>query len=100
MNRTDIVRMVSNHESLPISLCEQVIGGLFEVMTVSLRAGEPVNIRRFGKFEPRLRGPVTRNNPRTGEPIDVPEKLSVGFIPSPALKDILNGIESDPDTEN
>jgi hypothetical protein len=25
LNRTDIVRAVSNHESLPISLCEKVI---------------------------------------------------------------------------
>lgn len=97
MNRTDIVRMVSNHRSLPISVCEQVIEGLFDVMTVSLKAGEPVNIRRFGKFQPRNRGPVTRKNPRTGEPIDVPEKVSVGFIPSPALKDILNEDEANGD---
>jgi nucleoid DNA-binding protein len=90
VNRTDIVRMVSNHESLPISLCEQVVGGLFDVLTISLKAGEPVNIRGFGKFEPRTRGPVTRRNPRTGDEINVPEKLSVGFVPSPTLKDEIN----------
>jgi nucleoid DNA-binding protein len=54
LNRTDIVRAVSNHESLPISLCEKVIGGLLDVLALSLAAGEPVNLRRFGKFEPRL----------------------------------------------
>lgn len=97
MNRTDIVRAVSNHESLPISLCEKVIGGLFDVISLSLAAEEPVNIRRFGKFEARKRAPVTRRNPKTGEAIDVPEKMGVGFVPSPALKDRINGIDSPDD---
>jgi nucleoid DNA-binding protein len=100
LNRTDIVRAVSNHESLPISLCEKVIGGLLDVLALSLAAGEPVNLRRFGKFEPRLRGPVTRRNPKTGAQIDVPEKVSVGFVPSPALKDRINGIESGDTSED
>lgn len=49
-----------------------------------------MSIRNFGKFEPRLKGAVTRKNPKTGASVEVPEKFSVGFIAAPALKARLN----------
>lgn len=59
-------------------------------VAASVACGEPVSIRKFGKFEPRRRSEVTRRNPKTGIEIHVPSKNSVAFLPAPALKERLN----------
>jgi nucleoid DNA-binding protein len=90
VNRTDVVRAVSNQTNLPVGQVETVVGALLDVIGLSLACGEEVNLRTFGKFEPRNRKPVVRRNPKTGVEHHVPEKVSVGFVPSPNLKDRLN----------
>lgn len=69
---------------------DAVVTKIIEVICLALTCGESVNIRNFGKFEPRTREPVTRKNPRTGTLVDVPRRHSVGFVPAPALRDRMN----------
>lgn len=90
MNRTDVVRAVANQERVPAALVQKVLSGFLDIVALSLSAGEEVALRDFGKFEPRPRRAVTRRNPKTGTAVDVPEKTSVGFKPSPTLKARLN----------
>lgn len=90
MNRSDVTRAVANLEGIPLATVEQVLGASLDVITLALAAGEPVNLRRFAKLEPRTRPAVTRRNPKTGEEIKVPERQTVAFLPSPSLKDRLN----------
>lgn len=90
MNRGDVVKAISDKEGLPATVVDQVLGSFFDTVAVGLSAGDDVNIRRFGKFEPRRRRAVVRLNPKTKIPISVPEKVSVGFVPSTNLKSRLN----------
>lgn len=90
VNRSDIVKMASNKTGMDAEEVDRVLTAALEAVSLSLAAGEPVNIRRFGKFEPRQRNAVTRTNPRTGLVMDIPEKTSVGFVPSVNLKERLN----------
>lgn len=115
MNKTDLVTVVARKESVvdllekhgmtivasgdgpPISvnqlhreIVDTVVDDVLEVIGMSLSAGEQVNLRGFGRFDPRDRKPVVRLNPATQEPIQVPAKRSVGFVPSQILKDRLN----------
>lgn len=90
MNRGDVVRHIADREEMPASVVDQVLASFFDTVGESLAAGHDITIRRFGKFEPRLRRAVVRKNPKTGEPISVPEKTSVGFVPSHNLKARLN----------
>jgi nucleoid DNA-binding protein len=69
---------------------ENAVDRVLDVIGASLACGEPVSIRNFGKFEPRLRSPVIRKNPKTGIPVDVPQRVSIGFVASPALKRRVN----------
>lgn len=77
-------------ERLAKEIVDAVVSDTIDTIALMLAAGEQVNIRRFGRFDPRDRKPVTRLNPATGEPIHVPAKRSVGFVPSQTLKDRLN----------
>lgn len=90
VNRSDIVKMASNQTGIAPEAVDRVLSAALDAVSLSLAAGEPVNIRRFGKFEPRQRNAVTRTNPKTGQIMDIPEKTSVGFVPSVNLKERVN----------
>lgn len=90
MNRGELIKAISETEQMPATLVDQVLTSFFDQIATSLASGDDVTIRRFGKFEPRKRRAVTRLNPKTKIPIDVPAKTSVGFVPSSNLKARLN----------
>lgn len=90
MNRGEIVKAISEDKQMAATLVDEVLSSFFDQIAVTLASGDDVTIRRFGKFEPRKRRAVTRLNPKTKIPIDVPAKTSVGFVPSSNLKSRLN----------
>lgn len=90
MNRSDVIRAISNQTRVPVAQVETVLGNFLDIIGLSLACGEEVNLRNFGKFEPRLRKAVTKRNPKTGDPLDVPERTTIGFVAAPALKDRVN----------
>lgn len=93
MNRSQAIAATATKSSLTPEQVEESIGAFLEVVTGTLVSGEPVTIRRFGKFEPRLRAAMTKPNPATGTLMDIPERLSVTFLPSDMLKDRLNNAD-------
>jgi nucleoid DNA-binding protein len=90
MNRGDVVRQIADQTEVPITIVDVVLGAFFDNVGDNVSVGEDVSIRKFGKFEPRHRRAIVRKNPRTGDEIAVPAKLSIGFIPSDSLKARLN----------
>lgn len=91
MNRGEVVKAITEDlTEVPATLVDEVLGSFFDQIASALASGDDVTIRRFGKFEPRKRRAVTRLNPKTKIPIDVPAKTSVGFVPSLNLKSRLN----------
>lgn len=90
MNRSEVVTMVSDVAEVDAEVADKVVGAFLDTVVLALAAGENVNLRRFGRFEPRQRAAVTRPNPRTGVEMQIPEKVSVGFVPSVRVKQRLN----------
>lgn len=82
MNRTDLVRAVSNKDNLPVAVVEQVVDSLVEVMRMSLAVGEEISMRGFGRFERKTLKETMRRTPATGELIRVPERTSIRFTPA------------------
>lgn len=90
MNKSDIVKGLANRESIGLVQADKLVNDVFDLIGLCLKCGEDVNLSGFGKFEVRSRRAVTRKHPRTGAPIEIPEKISLGFRPSPVLKGKLN----------
>jgi nucleoid DNA-binding protein len=88
INKTDIIDALA--QGRPREEARAILDDVVRVITLSLACGEKVSIRNFGKFEPRKHAPVQRRNPVSGDLMDLPEKISVGFVPSRSLKDRLN----------
>lgn len=91
MNRSEVITITAQRTEAPEPEVEKIVTAFFEVCTEVLSVGEPVNVRRFGKFEPRLRRAQRKPNPKSGELMEIPERISATFLPSDILKERLNG---------
>ncbi len=63
-----------------------VLDAALAAMVESLQAGEKIEIRGFGRFGIRQRGPRTGRNPTTGAAVDVPAKRICYFKPGKTLR--------------
>lgn len=90
MNKKDLIKAVAGDCDRSERDVVEVIDSFLKVVSLSLSTGESVNVRDFGKFEERTRKAVTRRNPATGDPIDIPERRTVAFIPGDGLRERLN----------
>jgi nucleoid DNA-binding protein len=90
MNRSTLIQITAERSDRPVEEVETVVSTFFEIVADTLANGEPVNLRKFGKLEPRLRRSMTKPNPRTGDMMEIPERVSVALLPSDLLKARLN----------
>ncbi|MBQ9273707.1 MAG: integration host factor subunit beta [Succinivibrio sp.] len=69
-----------------------VVHEVIEAMCQSLERGERIELRGFGTFTLRTRGPITAHNPKTGEQVPLGERRFVHFKPGVQLKDRVNNM--------
>jgi integration host factor subunit beta len=70
---------------------ERIVNTVFEEVTDAMARGDRVELRGFGAFSVKKRDARTGRNPRTGETVDVEEKLVPFFKTGKLLRDRLNG---------
>jgi len=70
---------------------ERVVRMIFDMITEKLAEGGRVELRGFGAFSVKQRGPRLGRNPRNGEPVDVEAKAVPYFKTGKELRDRLNG---------
>lgn len=90
VNKSEIVRALASESELSNSQVEKLVSRFLEIITLSMSCDEDVLLTGFGRFEARHKNAVLRCNPRTREPVEVPAKTTVRFVPSPLLKRTLN----------
>lgn len=86
MNKTDLIKKVSQETGKTIQETTVIIDSFFREISESLRT-EDVVIKDFGTFKKVLKPARVARNPITQEPINVPEKEMIKFKPS---KNVLN----------
>ena len=80
LTRAALVVRVADAAGLTKKRAEIIVGSLFGSIAEALRQGEKVELRGFGSFQLRCRGPHSARNPRTGARVDVPSKR-VAYFP-------------------
>ena len=92
MTRSELVtRIAAENPNLPLSDVEKIVRTLFSTITEALSDGRRVELRDFGVFSIKHRGPRLGRNPRNGEPVDVEAKAVPYFKTGKELRDRLNG---------
>ena len=82
----DVARVAGLTKRRAEIIVDTVLGSIVE----TLHQGEKVELRGFGSFRLRSRGPHRGRNPRTGERVDVPSKRVAYFEPGKELKNLIN----------
>jgi integration host factor subunit beta len=87
MTKAELVEEVARAAELNKRDAEVIVETVFESIIGALHRGEKVELRGFGSFRTRERGPRRGRNPKTGEPVDVPAKRVPYFKPGKELKE-------------
>src|SRR5215467_10925077 len=87
MTKAELVEEVARAAELNKRDAEVIVETVFDSIIGALHRGEKVELRGFGSFRTRERGPRRGRNPKTGEPVDVPAKRVPYFKPGKELKD-------------
>ena len=88
MVKSELVRALS--EKLPelqVKDVELALNCLLGQMADALVQGNRIEIRGFGSFDLHCRPPRTARNPRTGEAVNLPAKVTTHFKPGKEMKD-------------
>ncbi len=88
MTKADLVEQVADAigPGLTKKECALVVDGFLNAVKQALAQGNGIEIRGFGTFKVRHRKARVARNPRTGEPVQVPARVSPVFKPSKHLR--------------
>lgn len=91
MNKSDLIQQIANnYRDVPKDDIEQAVLQLIEMIAQQLEQGGRCEIRGFGAFSVKKRGARQARNPKTGDPVTIPEKHVVHFKPGTPLKEQVN----------
>jgi len=68
----------------------KIIDTLFSCVTKALKDGDRVELRGFGTFTTKLRNARIGRNPKTGEPVAIPQKKMPFFKMGKSMKERIN----------
>lgn len=90
VTKAELVEAVAGAIGLPKTQAETAVSTALGSIVEALRSGSTIELRGFGSFGLRRRGPRTGRNPRTGTKVEIPAKRVPFFKPSKALRSLLN----------
>jgi len=85
-----IKRISSQNPHLYDRDIEKVVNAIFDEMVEALRRGDRVELRGFGAFSAKLRGPRQGRNPRTGAVVAVGKRAFPFFKMGKEMRARLN----------
>jgi DNA-binding protein HU-beta len=90
MNKAQLIDEIVAKTGLKKKDVEAAMAALVESVTETLADGEKVQIAGLGAFEVKTKAERPGRNPKTQEPIIIPESKTLSFSASKTLKDSIN----------
>ncbi len=85
-----ILRLAETNPHLYQRDIERIVSTVFQEISTALAQGDRVELRGFGSFSVKRRGPRVGRNPRTGDAVHVSEKFIPCFKTGKELRERLN----------
>ncbi len=89
MNKSDLISKLATETSLPSSKAKEVVDAFVKAVGEGLATSGKVSLAGFGNFTKVVRPARTGRNPKTGEPIQIAEKVSVKFKAASQMNEML-----------
>jgi nucleoid DNA-binding protein len=86
MRKRDIVLKISQETEIKQVVVKEVVQRTFDAILEALKQGKRIELRNFGVFQLKKRKKRIGRNPKTGEVVPVPERLTVVFKPGLEMK--------------
>ncbi len=87
MNKSDLVEpLAARFPHLTLRDVDWAVNTILGAMNDALACGHRIEIRGFGSFSVVHRAPRVGRNPRSGEPVDIPQRRVTHFKPGKALR--------------
>lgn len=77
MNKNDLIAVVADSAGLTKADAARAVDSVFDSISGTLAKGTEVRLVGFGTFSVANRAASKGRNPRTGEPINIPDRKSV-----------------------
>ena len=90
ITKADLVEAVTGKVVVSKKEAEQAVNIFLDSIVEALNQGTGVELRGFGSFRIRARGPRRGRNPRTGESVSVEGKRVPYFRVGKELKELIN----------
>lgn len=91
MNRRELVRALAEKGRLTVAQATDAVNGIFGIeagiIPAAIRAGEPVVLPGFGRFDRKERPARTGRDPRTGAALSIAASAAPAFKPARNLRD-------------
>ncbi len=86
MRKRDIVLKICQDTGVKQVVVKDVVQRTFDIIAASLKDGDRIELRNFGIFQVKKRKKRIGRNPKTGEVVPIPERLTVVFKPGLEMK--------------
>ena len=91
MLRSELVQRISRQNPhLYARDIEKVVSAILDEVVEALRPGDRVELRDFGVFSAKLRGPRQGRNPKTGVAVEIAKKAIPAFKTGKEMRARLN----------
>lgn len=86
MNKSDLVKLAAERGGLSMKAAKEAVNVFFDTFVEAILQDERIEIRGFGSFVNKKYDGYMGRNPKTGEPIRVPDKKLPFFKVGKELK--------------
>jgi integration host factor subunit beta len=94
VTKKEIVKTISEEIGLTQLKTKEIVQKTFDAIVEALVEERRIELRNFGVFEVKERAARKARNPRTGERVDVPEKMVVTFKPGKEMEEKVRQLEA------
>jgi len=94
VTKKEIVKTISEEIGLTQLKTKEIVQKTFDAIVEALVEERRIELRNFGVFEVKERAARKARNPRTGERVDVPEKMVVTFKPGKEMEEKVRELEA------
>ena len=97
MRKAELVQRIAEELGCTQVQAEEAMAAILTTIKETLRDGEPVCLRRFGRWQVRTKRARVGRNPRTGTAAAIPARRVVRFVVSRTLKQAVAEVGSPAD---
>ena len=91
MTKSELILKITNKNSFLYQKdVHKIIDTLLNSVTKALKDGDRVELRGFGTFTTKLRNARIGRNPKTGEPVAIPQKKMPFFKMGKSMRERIN----------